>query len=149
MVLNNFVLIMLMKLQNQFNLRVFKSEQEEYEHEQINYKSIEFPDNSKCIKMLSGKKMSVFTLLNQECMIPKGSDLGFLTKIVKKYKDNQYFSTNNRKLSKSQFGIIHYAGNVNYTVECFCQKNMTKINYEIIDSMSFAHLVLFKNMLNQ
>ena len=72
--------------------------------------------------MLSGKKMSVFTLLNQECMIPKGSDSGFLNKILKKYKNNKYFSMNNRSLSKSQFGIIHYAGNVNYTVEYFCQK---------------------------
>lgn len=131
-------------LQNQFNLWVFKLEQEEYEREKINYKSIDFPDNSKCIQMLSGKKMSIFTLLNQECMIPKGSNSGFLNKIVKKYKDNKYFSGNIRKLSKSQFGIIHYAGNVNYTVEYFCRKNMTKINYEILDSMSFCPFSFIK-----
>jgi myosin-5 len=40
------------KLQQHFNLHIFKFEQEEYAREKINWSSIEFVDNEQCLKLI-------------------------------------------------------------------------------------------------
>lgn len=56
------------KLQQQFNLHVFKLEQEEYIKEGIEWKMIDFYDNQPCIDLIEAK-LGVLDLLDEECKV--------------------------------------------------------------------------------
>lgn len=56
------------KLQQQFNLHVFKLEQEEYIKEGIEWKMIDFYDNQPCIDLIEAK-LGVLDLLDEECRV--------------------------------------------------------------------------------
>lgn len=56
------------KLQQQFNLHVFKLEQEEYIKEGIEWKMIEFYDNQPCIDLIEAK-LGILDLLDEECKV--------------------------------------------------------------------------------
>nr|XP_013012542.1 unconventional myosin-Vb [Cavia porcellus] len=66
------------KLQQQFNLHVFKLEQEEYMKEQIPWTLIDFYDNQPCIDLIEAK-LGILDLLDEECKVEYLSD-GFLEK---------------------------------------------------------------------
>jgi myosin V len=117
------------RLQNQFNKYIFLLEQEEYKKEKINWKSIKFPDNSECLKLIDGK-FGILSMLDEECKLPKGSDKNFTQKLTKKYTDNIYF-INNKKFNNEKICINHYAGNVIYETNNFCEKNKNIISNEI------------------
>ncbi|CAM9154272.1 unnamed protein product, partial [Lampetra planeri] len=54
------------KLQQQFNLHVFKLEQEEYLSEGIPWTLIDFCDNQACILLIEGS-LGLLDLLDEEC----------------------------------------------------------------------------------
>lgn len=56
------------KLQQQFNLHVFKLEQEEYIREGIEWKMIDFYDNQPCIDLIEAK-LGILDLLDEECKV--------------------------------------------------------------------------------
>lgn len=56
------------KLQQQFNLHVFKLEQEEYIREGIEWKMIDFYDNQPCIDLIE-TKLGILDLLDEECKV--------------------------------------------------------------------------------
>lgn len=56
------------KLQQQFNLHVFKLEQEEYIREEIEWKMIDFYDNQPCIDLIE-TKLGILDLLDEECKV--------------------------------------------------------------------------------
>ncbi|MCJ8736139.1 hypothetical protein PDJAM_G00255520 [Pangasius djambal] len=66
------------KLQQQFNMHVFKLEQEEYLKEKIPWTLIDFYDNKPCINLIEAK-MGVLDLLDEECMVEYQCE-GFLEK---------------------------------------------------------------------
>ncbi|RXN25214.1 unconventional myosin-Va [Labeo rohita] len=66
------------KLQQQFNMHVFKLEQEEYMKEQIPWTLIDFYDNQPCINLIEAK-MGILDLLDEECKVEYQCD-GFLEK---------------------------------------------------------------------
>uniref|UniRef100_A0A8C2ICS4 Myosin VAb n=1 Tax=Cyprinus carpio TaxID=7962 RepID=A0A8C2ICS4_CYPCA len=66
------------KLQQQFNMHVFKLEQEEYMKEQIPWTLIDFYDNQPCINLIEAK-MGLLDLLDEECTVEYQCD-GFLEK---------------------------------------------------------------------
>jgi len=117
------------KLQNQFNKYIFELEQEEYKKEQINWDTIKFPDNSECLKLIDGK-FGILSMLDEECKLPKGNDINFTSKITKKYKDNIYF-IKNKKFNNEKISINHYAGEVIYNTNNFCEKNKDIVSNEI------------------
>ena len=73
------------KLQQQFNMHVFKLEQEEYVKEGIEWKMIDFYDNQPCIDLIEAK-LGVLDLLDEECRVPKGSDKSWVEKLYEKCK---------------------------------------------------------------
>ncbi|KAL7980037.1 hypothetical protein Chor_001305, partial [Crotalus horridus] len=66
------------KLQQQFNLHVFKLEQEEYMKENIPWTLIDFYDNQPVIDLIEAK-MGILELLDEECLVEYKSE-GFLEK---------------------------------------------------------------------
>ncbi|XP_047336364.1 myosin-6-like [Impatiens glandulifera] len=109
------------KLQQHFNQHVFKMEQEEYTKEKINWSYIEFIDNQDVLDLIEKKPGGIIALLDEACMFPRSTHETFAQKMYQTYKNNKRFSK--PKLSRTDFTICHYAGDVTYQTELFLDKN--------------------------
>ncbi|KAM3708426.1 hypothetical protein ACB098_02G097000 [Castanea mollissima] len=109
------------KLQQHFNQHVFKMEQEEYTKEEIDWSYIDFIDNQDVLDLLEKKPGGIIALLDEACMFPRSTNETFAQKLYQSFKDHKRFSK--PKLSRSDFTICHYAGDVTYQTELFLEKN--------------------------
>ncbi|XP_029126576.1 myosin-7 [Cajanus cajan] len=109
------------KLQQHFNQHVFKMEQEEYTKEEIDWSYIEFVDNQDVLDLIEKKPGGVIALLDEACMFPRSTHETFAEKLYQTFKDNKRFSK--PKLSRTDFTINHYAGDVTYQTDFFLDKN--------------------------
>ncbi|XP_041642751.1 unconventional myosin-Va isoform X5 [Cheilinus undulatus] len=131
------------KLQQQFNMHVFKLEQEEYMKEQIPWTLIDFYDNQPCINLIEAK-MGILDLLDEECKMPKGSDDSWAQKLYNTHlKTCSLFEK--PRMSNRAFIIQHFADKVEYQCDGFLEKNKDTVNEEQINvlkaSKKFALLV--------
>ncbi|KAI5437644.1 hypothetical protein KIW84_023673 [Lathyrus oleraceus] len=100
---------------------VFKMEQEEYTKEEIDWSYIEFVDNQDVLDLIEKKPGDVIALLDEACMFPRSTHETFAEKLYQTLKDNKRFSK--PKLSRTDFTINHYAGDVMYQTDLFLDKN--------------------------
>uniref|UniRef100_A0A8B9H6X2 Myosin VAb n=1 Tax=Astyanax mexicanus TaxID=7994 RepID=A0A8B9H6X2_ASTMX len=130
------------KLQQQFNMHVFKLEQEEYLKEQIPWTLIDFYDNQPCINLIEAK-MGILDLLDEECMMPKGSDDSWAQKLYNTHlKKSAHFDK--PRMSNKAFIMHHFADRVEYQCEGFLEKNKDTVNEEqinVLKSSKFALLL--------
>ncbi|KAG6413856.1 hypothetical protein SASPL_126571 [Salvia splendens] len=125
-VLSSFVSIIRMKncssiLTRFFFSHVFKMEQEDYEKEQINWSYIEFVDNQDVLDLIEKKPGGIISLLDEACMFPKSTHETFAQKLYQTFTKNKRFIK--PKLSRTNFAISHYAGEVLYMADLFLDKN--------------------------
>uniref|UniRef100_A0A8C1KV93 Myosin VAb n=1 Tax=Cyprinus carpio TaxID=7962 RepID=A0A8C1KV93_CYPCA len=119
------------KLQQQFNMHVFKLEQEEYMKEQIPWTLIDFYDNQPCINLIEAK-MGLLDLLDEECTMPKGSDDSWAQKLYNTHlKKSSHFEK--PRMSNKAFIILHFADKVEYQCDGFLEKNKDTVNEEQIN----------------
>nr|XP_040017636.1 unconventional myosin-Va-like [Gasterosteus aculeatus aculeatus] len=119
------------KLQQQFNLHVFKLEQEEYLREEISWTLIDFADNQPCIDLIEAK-LGVLDLLDEECKMPKGSDDTWAQKLYNTLlKQNAHFDK--PRMSNRAFIVHHFADKVEYQCDGFLEKNKDTVNEEQIN----------------
>uniref|UniRef100_A0A667ZI60 Myosin VAb n=1 Tax=Myripristis murdjan TaxID=586833 RepID=A0A667ZI60_9TELE len=124
------------KLQQQFNLHVFKLEQEEYMKEEISWTLIDFYDNQPCINLIEAK-LGVLDLLDEECKMPKGSDDTWAQKLYNTLlKQKAHFDK--PRLSNRAFIIHHFADKVEYQCEGFLEKNKDTVNEEQINVLKMS-----------
>ncbi|ONK68595.1 uncharacterized protein A4U43_C05F13770 [Asparagus officinalis] len=109
------------KLQQHFNQHVFKMEQEEYTKEQIDWSYIEFVDNQDVLDLIEKKPGGIIALLDEACMFPKSTHETFSQKLYQTFKVHKRFVK--PKLSRTDFTICHYAGEVLYQSDQFLDKN--------------------------
>ncbi|XP_073278387.1 myosin-17-like [Primulina huaijiensis] len=109
------------KLQQHFNQHVFKMEQEDYEKEEINWSYIEFVDNQDVLDLIEKKPGGIIALLDEACMFPKSTHETFAQKLYQTFTKNKRFIK--PKLSRTNFTISHYAGEVTYMADLFLDKN--------------------------
>ncbi|XP_067827555.1 unconventional myosin-Vc isoform X2 [Heptranchias perlo] len=129
------------KLQQQFNLHVFKLEQDEYMKEDIPWTLIEFNDNQPCIDLIEAR-MGILELLDEECLLPQGTEENWLQKLQNNYLNKHPLFEKPRMLSKA-FIILHFADKVQYECEGFLEKNRDTLYEELINVLkkSKLHLV--------
>ncbi|XP_067413549.1 unconventional myosin-Vb-like [Emydura macquarii macquarii] len=118
------------KLQQHFNLHVFKLEQEEYMKEEIPWTFIDFYDNQSCIDLIEGQ-VGILDLLNEECKVPKGSDANWAQKLYDRHLHHSHHFQK-PKMSKDAFVIHHFAGKVEYQCNGFLEKNKDTVHAELI-----------------
>ncbi|KAL0552671.1 hypothetical protein IC582_011789 [Cucumis melo] len=109
------------KLQQHFNQHVFKMEQEEYTKEEIDWSYIEFVDNQDVLDLIEKKPGGIVALLDEACMFPKSTHETFANKLYQTFKTHKRFIK--PKLSRTDFTIAHYAGEVLYQSDQFLDKN--------------------------
>ena len=134
-------------LQEQFNKYIFKLEQEEYSREEINWNMIHYPDNSNTIKLISGKPVSLFTLLDQEITVAKGDDNSYVNKIHKHFKGHECFKMSSKMRVDGLFSINHYAGKVIiHNTLGFCYKNKDTLREEIFELFKQSKLPILNKI---
>uniref|UniRef100_A0A3P9LLX2 Unconventional myosin-Va n=1 Tax=Oryzias latipes TaxID=8090 RepID=A0A3P9LLX2_ORYLA len=132
------------KLQQQFNMHVFKLEQEEYMREQIPWTLIDFYDNQPCINLIEAK-MGILDLLDEECKMPKGSDDSWAQKLYNTHlKTCSLFEK--PRMSNRAFIIQHFADKVEYQCEGFLEKNKDTVNAEQINVLKASKFDLLMEL---
>ncbi|KAG6783833.1 hypothetical protein POTOM_009509 [Populus tomentosa] len=122
------------KLQQHFNQHVFKMEQEQYAKEEISWNYVEFVDNQDVLDLIEKKPGGIIALLDEACMFPKSTHETFAQKLYQTFKDHKRFIK--PKLTRSDFTIVHYAGEVQYQSGQFLDKNKYYVVAEHQDLLS-------------
>ncbi|XP_077396310.1 unconventional myosin-Ic-like isoform X3 [Festucalex cinctus] len=119
------------KLQQLFIELTLKSEQEEYEAEGITWEPVQYFNNKIICDLVEEKFKGMISLLDEECLRPgDASDFTFLEKLENTVGGHPHFVTHKladgktRKImGRDEFRLLHYAGEVNYNVNGFLDKN--------------------------
>eukprot|EP00605_Chrysophyceae_sp_TOSAG23-4_P001761 GSChrysophyteH1.ASY1.ANO1.1949.1 assembled CDS len=111
------------KLQYHFNEHIFKMEIDLYALEGITIAASSFVDNQPTLDMLELPRTGLFSMLDEECVVPRGSDEGYLSKA----KDCKEHLKN--------FGVLHYAG-----------PNKDSVHDDIVDSLRTSSLSMLVEM---
>ncbi|XP_060700260.1 myosin-1B [Hemiscyllium ocellatum] len=137
------------KLQQFFNHHMFVLEQEEYKKEGIEWEFIDFGmDLAACIELIE-KPMGIFSILEEECMFPKASDLTFKNKLYDQHlgKSKNFQKPKPAKgKAEAHFALVHYAGTVDYNVTGWLEKNKDPLNETVIGLYQKSSLKLLQTL---
>uniref|UniRef100_A0A8C8JFY5 Myosin IHa n=1 Tax=Oncorhynchus tshawytscha TaxID=74940 RepID=A0A8C8JFY5_ONCTS len=119
------------KLQQLFIQLTLKSEQEEYEAENIGWEPVQFFNNKIICDLVEEKHRGIISVLDEECLRPgEATDLTFLERLEEKLDSHPHFVTHKladkktrKTLERGDFRLLHYAGEVTYCVVGFLSKN--------------------------
>ncbi|KAL7539558.1 hypothetical protein ACHAXR_009391, partial [Thalassiosira sp. AJA248-18] len=139
-------------LQQQFNRFVFKAEQAEYEFEGIEWHSIEFPDNQEALDLIEAKRVGIFSVLDEQCRLPRRTDQTFAKALYDTCESNSHFSASRMQRSKGKFAVIHYAGGVEYDSDSFILKNkdeLPKSASDLLASSTVSLISALASILNE
>lgn len=123
------------KLQQIFIELTLKSEQEEYQNEGIQWTPIEYFDNKVVCDLIDSKRPpGIMCILDDTCAtmsaVSQGADEDFRRKM-----DSQVGSNPRYQKFNNGFVIKHYAGEVSYHLDSFCEKNRDVLFQDIIEAM--------------
>ncbi|XP_060744064.1 myosin Ic, paralog b isoform X1 [Tachysurus vachellii] len=119
------------KLQQLFIELTLKSEQEEYEAEGITWEPVQYFNNKIICDLVEEKFKGIISILDEECLRPgDATDLTFLEKLEGTLGGHAHFLTHKladgktrKVMGRDEFRLLHYAGEVNYNVNGFLDKN--------------------------
>ncbi|XP_050989429.1 myosin VIb isoform X2 [Labeo rohita] len=119
------------KLQQFFNERILKEEQELYQREGLGVNEVHYVDNQDCIDLVEAKLVGILDILDEENRLPQPSDQHFAEAVHSKHKDHFRLTvprksklTIHRNLRDDEgFIIRHFAGAVCYETTQFVEKN--------------------------
>ncbi|XP_041970187.1 myosin heavy chain 95F isoform X2 [Aricia agestis] len=148
------------KLQQFFNERILKNEQELYKREGLNVPEIRYVDNQDCIDLIESKNHGIFHILDEESKLPKPDFEHFTLSVHKELGGNspnariQVARTSRLKAHRALrdhegFLLRHFAGAVCYSTSQFIEKNNDALHasLEFLVQESNSSLVqqLFQN----
>jgi len=131
------------RLQQIFIELTIKGEQREYHQEQLPWRDVPFFDNKVVVELIEGSNPpGIMRVLDDTCkslhaMDSRSADDGFLDKVQgTKIGSHPHLVVQGRGM----FTIKHYAGDVRYTVDGFCFKNMDNLYESLEACMSVSQL---------
>ncbi|XP_077570341.1 unconventional myosin-Ih-like [Stigmatopora nigra] len=132
------------KLQQLFIQLTLKSEQEEYEAEDIEWEPVQFFNNKIICDLVEERHRGIISILDEECLRPgEATDLTFLERLEEKMGNHPHFVSHKladkktrRTLERGDFRLLHYAGEVTYCVVGFLDKNNDLLYKNIKDLIS-------------
>ncbi|KAK7153244.1 hypothetical protein R3I93_011214 [Phoxinus phoxinus] len=119
------------KLQQFFNERILKEEQELYQKEGLGVNEVHYVDNQDCIDLVEAKLVGILDILDEENRLPQPSDQHFAETVHSKHKVHFRLTvprksklTVHRNLRDDEgFIVRHFAGAVCYETTQFVEKN--------------------------
>ncbi|CAG5114802.1 unnamed protein product, partial [Candidula unifasciata] len=132
-------------LQYYFNQHIFKFEQEEYQREGIQWRNIEFIDNTGSLELFSKRPNGLFCLLDEECSFPAATNETLLNKFTHHHKNNPHYQV--PQLKEEVFSIMHYAGRVKYFVKDFREKNLDLVRPEIVATLKMSSMAFVREIM--
>ncbi|KAI9457605.1 myosin II heavy chain [Lactarius psammicola] len=130
------------KLQQFFNHHMFVLEQEEYAREGIEWDYVNFGlDLQPTIDLIegSGSVIGVLSLLDEECIMPRATDLTFTNKLHQLWSGDvqgEEPHPGRDKYEPSRFDqgflVHHYAGKVEYHTDGWLEKNKDPLNDNLL-----------------
>ncbi|XP_048456914.1 myosin VIa [Rhincodon typus] len=133
------------KLQQFFNERILKEEQELYQKEGLGVNEVHYVDNQDCIDLIEAKLVGILDILDEENRLPQASDQHFTAAIHQKHKNHFRLTiprksklTVHRNIRDDEgFIIRHFAGAVCY--ETLLVKN--KMKYRAVSCIKMQKTV--------
>jgi hypothetical protein len=122
------------KLQQHFNLHVFKQEEKCYIAEEIDYSEVNFEDNQDVLDVIEKPPVGLLIVLDDEVKSgARGSDPNFLSKVKRNLKDTKRFAPPSARDRSGPLGFVinHYAGSVMYDAEGFLDKNKDEMMLQL------------------
>lgn len=119
------------KLQQFFNERILKEEQELYQKEGLGVNEVHYVDNQDCIDLIEVKLVGILDILDEENRLPQPSDQHFTSVVHQKHKDHfrltiprkSKLAVHRNLRDDEGFIIRHFAGAVCYETTQFVEKN--------------------------
>ncbi|XP_068598563.1 myosin heavy chain, fast skeletal muscle-like [Brachionichthys hirsutus] len=137
------------KLQQFFNHHMFVLEQEEYKKEGIEWEFIDFGmDLAACIELIE-KPMGIFSILEEECMFPKATDMTFKNKMFDQHIGKSAPFQKPKPVKgkpEAHFSLVHYAGTVDYNVTGWLDKNKDPLNDSVVQLFQKSSVKLLAHL---
>ncbi|XP_053457842.1 unconventional myosin-VI isoform X2 [Nycticebus coucang] len=119
------------KLQQFFNERILKEEQELYQKEGLGVNEVHYVDNQDCIDLIEAKLVGILDILDEENRLPQPSDQHFTSAVHQKHKEHfrltiprkSKLAVHRNLRDDEGFIIRHFAGAVCYETTQFVEKN--------------------------
>ena len=138
------------KLQQFFNHHMFILEQEEYKREGIDWVFMDFGMDLQETLDLIEKPLGVMSLLEEECMVPKGTDMTYKEKLFKQHlgKTKSFGKPNpsTKRKFEAHFEVHHYAGTVGYNVTDWLTKNKDPLNNSVVQLYKSSSMGTMKDI---
>ncbi|XP_038357204.1 unconventional myosin-X isoform X8 [Canis lupus familiaris] len=118
------------KLQEYFNKHIFSLEQLEYSREGLVWEDIDWIDNGECLDLIE-KKLGLLALINEESHFPQATDSTLLEKLHSQHANNHFYVK--PRVAVNNFGVKHYAGEVQYDVRGILEKNRDTFRDDLLN----------------
>nr|XP_005604395.1 unconventional myosin-X [Equus caballus] len=118
------------KLQEYFNRHIFSLEQLEYSREGLVWEDIDWVDNGECLDLIE-KKLGLLALINEESHFPQATDSTLLEKLHSQHANNHFYVK--PRVAVNNFGVKHYAGEVQYDVRGILEKNRDTFRDDLLN----------------
>ncbi|XP_046961515.1 myosin-VIIa-like [Vanessa cardui] len=132
-------------LQQFFVRHIFKLEQEQYAKEGITWSNINYVDNQENLDLIGQKPMNLLSLIDEESRFPKGTDLTLLSKLNNNHSNKTSYITP-KSTHEHKFGVRHFAGDVQYEVKGFLDKNRDMLTADIKEMILDSNNTFLKNL---
>ena len=73
------------------------------------------------LDLVEKKPDGVFSMLDEECFLPNGTDANLLQKLHNTFGNHSNYKKNTK--AANSFGIVHFAGEITYSITGFMDKN--------------------------
>ncbi|KAL7669053.1 hypothetical protein ACOME3_009724 [Neoechinorhynchus agilis] len=132
------------KLQQFFNGRILRDEQNLYEHEGLGVPRIQYVDNQDCIDLIEARRNGILSLLDEESRLPSPDHQHFTQEVFRKNKGHQRLDLSRKSplklyreiLDTEGFMIRHFAGAVVYSTRDFIDKNNDSIHTSLLETLA-------------
>eukprot|EP00064_Thunnus_orientalis_P010793 superscaffoldBa00001497_g10820 len=129
------------KLQQFFNERILKEEQELYQKEGLGVNEVHYVDNQDCIDLVEAKLVGILDILDEENRLPQPSDQHFALAVHNKHKDHfrlttRFVEKNNDALHMSLESLVCESKD-KFVRQLFENSNTTKDSKQKAGKLSF------------
>ncbi|KAG7381165.1 hypothetical protein PHYPSEUDO_006341 [Phytophthora pseudosyringae] len=137
------------KLQQKFTTDVFKTVEDEYIREGLQWDHIQYQDNQGIVEVIEGK-MGIIALMNDHLRQPRDTEEALVNKIRTNHQTKKNSEVNESidfpKVKRTQFIVNHYAGPVTYETVGFMEKHRDTLQKDLLDLIQLSSLSLLPEL---